>query len=397
MIFSDFLGHLFHKNEPRRIVMSEYRHCEDGSRYVNVYAHALFTCVDLLASLLAGCEVRILKNGKETFTEDYDKFNISPNNSQNAFDFWKEFYTKLLAKGEVLCVKVNGKYIVADSYTAEVKGLDDIVFSNVSRFDATIDKTFSVKDVIYLHYTNLELEYMLKDLADFYSQQLGVAEKKYERSSEEKGILNVDAQATSGLDFEENFNNLMNTYFKDYFSKGSKVLPLFNGYTYNPGEMQKNYSNEASDMKALYDEALTRFAQAYKIPASLIRGDVAGIKEAYDVMLTNAIKPIAKQVSTELTAKLYGVAERKVRKAEVDTKTIKYIGLFDIATAADKLVGASIVKPNELRKYLGIVKDSGKYSDSLFMTKNYVPVENILDDVKGGEQNGIERQGDRSE
>lgn len=397
----DFLGNVFNKNNaPKTINLREYRHPEADSDYVAVYAHALFTCVDLIATLAAGCEVKTFSKQKEIKSADYDRLNVQPNKNQSAFQFWKEVYTKVLAKGEALVVEKGKEWICADNFNAIDNGIDYVTFEHVTKGNYTFEKTFSTKDSVYIRYTNLELNMLLATMADFYSRQLGITVKKYRRSSEEKGILNVDAQAM-GKDFEQNFDKLMNEYFKSYFSKGSKVLPLFAGYTYSPGEVQKNYSNEASDMRSLFEDAITRFAQAFKIPASLVRGDVAGIKEAYDVMLTNCIDPLTKLVAVEITAKLYNAdARTNGSKVYIDTSNVKHADFFDTASAVDKLIGSGTVSPNDIRIYKGNEPIDAAWANDHYITRNYMPIrlaeQIVLNSMKGGESNG-EQMGSESQ
>ena len=83
----------------------------------------------------------------------------------------------------------------------------------------------------------------------------------------------------------------MKNKFKSYFTNKNAVLPLWKGLTYVPQTTDnvKKSTSEITDIKSLVDDAMSRVAQAYKIPPALVRGEVAGLKDAFDIMLTVCI------------------------------------------------------------------------------------------------------------
>lgn len=359
--------------------------------FVAIQAHALFTVIDLIATLLSKCDFKVYKNGKEYNRQMYDILNFQPNKNQNAVEFKKELFSKLLYQKEVLIVQKKEQLIIADSYEVEQRVLKDYLFTEVTRQDFTFNTTFSMRDVIYLRYGYMDIDKWMDNIFDFYTKLMATAAKKYFRSAEDKGILKVSARAAGDPNYEETFKELMNEYFKDYFGKGNAVLPLFEGYEYVPGtaESTKKYSNEITDVQVIFEQALIRAAQAYKIPPSLVRGDVASINDSYNIMLTNCIDPLAEMISKELTVKLFTQEERmRGCSIEVDTTSVKHTDLFDIASGADKLIASGAASINEVRHHAGLKEIDEEFADTHYITKNYQTAD-MAASGEGGENNNV--------
>jgi Phage portal protein. len=167
---------------------------------------------------------------------------------------------------------------------------------------------------------------------------------------------------------------IINDRFKKYFSRGNHVLPLFEGYEYKSetAESTKKYSNEVTDMKELVGEALARAAQAYKVPVGLIRGDVAGIKDAYTMLLTNCIDPIAAMLSEGFTTAVFS-EEEIIDGCEIvaDTSNLKHVDIFDMAGSIDKLIASGFLSIDEVRLASGLKPLNEEWSKAHYMTLNY--------------------------
>ena len=390
--FKDFLDR---KPEDDGYDFSTYR-AVDPEDYVEIQAHALFSIIDLIATLLSKCEIKVYKNGKEYKRQMYDILNFQPNRNQNAVEWKKELFTKLLYQKTVLVVQKKDQFIIADSYNVEKKVLKDYVFSQVTVDEFEFNTSFSMRDVLFCRYENAMHDKYLQNIFNFYTKLMTIAANKYRRSGEEKGILKVSARAMGDPNYEDTFKLLMGEYFKEYFGKGNAILPLFEGYDYNAGtaESTKKYSNEITDVRAIFEDALIRAAQAYKVPPSLVRGDVASVKDSYDIMLTNCIDPLAEQVSKELSVKLFSSDERiKGCSIVIDTTNVKHNDLFDIASGADKLIASGAASIDEVRHHAGLKEINEAWSQQHYITKNYATADVIMNEgTEGGENNNEQTQ-----
>lgn len=365
---------------------------------VSIGAFALMAVISRISAIISKCEVKVYENGKEKQKDLWYQLNFQPNPNQNAVTFWNEYVCKLLYNREALAVQLrNGSLVIADEFSVEEFATKENKFTEITRGDFTFKKAYFQSDVMYCKYINVDFSCILSMLFAMYDKLLTTANSKYFKSNEEKGILKVDAKAQGDPKFEEKFAELMNRHFRTYFSSGNKVLPLFDGYDYNPGtsEGTKKYSNEVSDVRNLVEDALVRCAQIYKIPPALVRGDVAGVKDAYNILLTECVDPICKLISTELTRKLY--TPQQIQKGsciKFDTTNIKHVDIFDEAASIDKLIASGFLSIDEVREGAGMNALNEAWSTQHYMTLNYTTADRAAENnnnnnkAEGGEENG---------
>lgn len=360
-----------------------YESTEDREVKIRVQEYAVYVVTEMIASIVSNIEFKTYgKGAKETRSDMWTRLNLHPNTNQNATEFWMELTSRLLIEGEALIVQVNDQLIIADSFVRYDRTVIGDYFENVERRGyAFKDKRFLRKDVVYLKYSNVAAQNILKNILDSYAELLDVAQNKYARSSEEKGVLKISAKERGDPKFKEKYEQLVEKDFKKFFSRGNRVLPLFEGYDYlsSTSESTKKYSNEITDVKTLFEDALTRIAQAYKVPPGLIRGDVAGIKDSYTILLTNCIDPLAHMISEEFTFQMHSMRQIANGYAiEADTTCIKHIDIFDLASSIEKLIGSGFVSIDEVRSKAGLRGLNTKWSTMHYLTLNFTTAEAMV-------------------
>ena len=350
---------------------------EDLNLFLNAYA--VYVVTSLIAAIVSNSEFKVyLKDEKkneitETRGRLWYKLNMKPNENQRGTAFIQSIVRKLLF-GEVLVVEVNEDFFVADGYNVEEKTITGNKFTEVKVDNYTFRDKFKAGEVVYIKYGNDKAKFLLAGINDMYDELTNAAKDKYKRSAEEKGVLKISQAERNKPDFEEKMEKIINDRFKKYFSRGNHVLPLFEGYEYKSetAESTKKYSNEVTDMKELVGEALARAAQAYKVPVGLIRGDVAGIKDAYTMLLTNCIDPIAAMLSEGFTTAVFS-EEEIIDGCEIvaDTSNLKHVDIFDMASSIDKLIASGFLSIDEVRLASGLKPLNEEWSKAHYMTLNY--------------------------
>ena len=370
MNIKNWLSSLFRNTD--KVYINTYQNAETKI-YIEMFS--LFTVVEFIAGLLSKCQFKTFYDNSEVKGLEWYSLNIAPNKNQTAGQFWQEFWCKLLYYQEVLVIDFNGQKIIADDFNMTEYAVTDTIFTQVSRGDFIFHRNFKISDVFYLRYTNANINAFIKNIFDMYDKLTTEAENNYTKG--EKGILEVGAVARGDKDFEKRFQTLMNENFKSYFKAKNAVLPLFNGYKYTPNGQATSYkSTEISDIKVIFDEAITRASQIYKVSPALFKGDIAGIKEALDLTLTACISPLAHIAEKEFTAKEF-TREQVIsgnRIFFIDTAHIKHIDIFDMATNIDKLIASGFASVNEIRESAGLTWINEKWADEHYMTKNYQTV-----------------------
>lgn len=69
-----------------------------------------------------------------------------------------------------------------------------------------------------------------------------------------------------------------------------------------------------------------------------------------------------------------------------DTKAVKHIDLLDVATSIDKLISSGCFTINDIRRVCGEDEIDEPWANQFFMTKNYSAIEDIVNQLKGGDE-----------
>lgn len=355
---------------------------------------AFWTCVNKIANAVSKCEFKTYYHNKETKGKEYYLWNYEPNQNQNAAGFIYKLIAQLYRKNECLVVEINHRMYVAESYIKEVYALRDYKFSGISFDGYTLQETLDMSDVMFFELNSTDMRKLMNGMYDSYSKLITYAQNAYQKSRGHKGILNIAGVAQEQDNFNETFEELMSTHFKNFFGKDNAVLPLFDGYNYQDiSQNAKTYSTESTrDIKALADDIFEFTARAFSFPPSLAKGDVQDTTKATDELLTFAIDPLVKMIQQEINRKRNGKDGLKQGNyLKIDTLAVKHVDIFDIATPIDKLISSGAFTINDILQVIGKPKIDEPWADQHFMTKNYSEIGAILKGIT--EENG----GDNSE
>ena len=355
---------------------------------------AFWTCVNKIANAVSKCEFKTYYHNKETKGKEYYLWNYEPNQNQNAAGFIYKLIAQLYRKNECLVVEINHRMYVAESYIKEVYALRDYKFSGISFDGYTLQETLDMSDVMFFELNSTDMRKLMNGMYDSYSKLITYAQNAYQKSRGHKGILNIAGVAQEQDNFNETFEELMSTHFKNFFGKDNAVLPLFDGYNYQDiSQNAKTYSTESTrDIKALADDIFEFTARAFSFPPSLAKGDVQDTTKATDELLTFAIDPLVKMIQQEINRKRNGKdGIKQGNYLKIDTLAVKHVDIFDIATPIDKLISSGAFTINDILQVIGKPKIDEPWADQHFMTKNYSEIGAILKGIT--EENG----GDNSE
>lgn len=352
---------------------------------------AFWTCVNKIANAVSKCEFKTYYHNKEIKGKEYYLWNYEPNQNQNAAGFIYKLIAQLYRKNECLVVEINHRMYVAESYIKEVYALRDYQFSGISFDGYTLQETLDMSDVMFFELNSTDMRKLMNGMYGSYSKLITYAQNAYQKSRGHKGILNIAGVAQEQDNFNETFEELMSTHFKNFFGKDNAVLPLFDGYNYQDiSQNAKTYSTESTrDIKALADDIFEFTARAFSFPPSLAKGDVQDTTKATDELLTFAIDPLVKMIQQEINRKRNGKDGLKQGNyLKIDTLAVKHVDIFDIATPIDKLISSGAFTINDILQVIGKPKIDESWADQHFMTKNYSEIGAILKGI--AEENGGE-------
>ncbi len=384
MSFRSFLASIFSNVDPdddgvKRITVNEFKKKETE---FCVDAYAIFTVIDFVASLMSNIELQTYYDNAQRYEREWHRLNVQPNHNQNAKDFWKEFWCKLLYYQEALIVPAGDQLILADEFTHHPEyAVREDVFESVSRGDFTFNRTFRSSEVFYLRYSTVDISNVLASVMSLYGSLVSHARDVYSSSGGERGILNVNSAAAGPKEFEEKYGEWINGRFKSYFSSNNAVMPLFKGMTYS-GRHESIDTESSGNINTMLEAAISRVANAYKVPPAVLKGEVAGMSDAFNVFLTSCVDPLASMLACELTGKEFSQKEASSGcRIKAFTNNIKHTDIFDVATNFDKLF-ADGFSHNELCRLLDMPEVNEPWADRHYVTKNYADAENI---EEGGE------------
>lgn len=346
---------------------------------------AFWSNVNLVARAVSKCEFKTYVGGKEVQEREYYLWNYEPNKNQNSSTFLQKMICQLYRNNECLVVEQNGQLLVADSFFKQEYALRDNIFTGVTVGDFTFNRSFSMPEVLYFSLAEKDIRKIINAIYESYGKLIAYSMKSYQRSRGNRGVLDYQTIAPGDKAAKDAFDDLMNNRFKKFFESNNAVLPLPKGYTYTDIG-SKTYSNETTrDIRALVDDISDFTARGFGIPPAIPRGDVTGLSDVVDLLLTFCIDPLTEMIAEEINRKRNGYEGLKRGiYMEIDTRTIKHIDILSVSTAIDKLISSGVYCVNDIRKMTGEPVIDEDWANKHFITKNYSEIEELLKELKGG-------------
>lgn len=353
---------------------------------IHIREMAFWSTVNLIANAVSKCEFKTYVKGKEAKGAEYYLWNVSPNLNQNSSGFIHKWITTLYRDNECLIIEQNGQLLIADSFIRTPYALYDDLFTQVTIGDFTFQKTFVQSDVLYWSLSQMDMRKVVNALYSSYAKLITYSIQAYQKSRGTKGIFNYETLPVAGTPEKEAFDSLITEKFKKFMESGNAVLPLGKGQSYTDIG-SKTYSTESTrDIRALIEDISNFTAKAFGVPPALVRGDVQGVSDTVDQLLTFCIDPLCDMLQEEINRKRIGQSEfLKGTQVKIDTKTIKHIDLLSVATSIDKLISSGCFTINDIRKTVGDEPINETWENQFFMTKNYATVEELLNSLKGSD------------
>lgn len=389
MSIKSFLSDLFSKKSGRIELSEKVFNDED---LISLEFCSLFTVVETISQMMSKAEIKIIKNHKEYKGYEWYSLNVRPNRNQTATQFWQEFWCKLLYDKEVLVITVGEQKLIADTFTVSDDVVKEKTFTDVTVGNLTFNRKFRRSDVIYIKYTNQNIDAYMSNVYEMYARLLSDASSKYSRSSGERGCLEVSALAKNERGFEEKYKDLMEKRFAPYFKAKNAVIPLFEGFKYTPvTNAQNNATEESLDMQRAYNEAIKRAAQVYKLNPALIIGEVAGIEDAITMSMSSCFSPLAELLKDELNSVEFSADEMINGKnyVSIDLNGVIYFDVYRHAANIDKLISCGYKSIDEIRVDTNATWINEKWATQHWITKNYDDIASVAqpDNVEGGDNN----------
>lgn len=350
--------------------------------------YAIQLCINKLASALALCQFETYEKGEKKKDFYWWKFNYEPSVNTNMNDFLYQIIYQMVYndEGALVVQSDDGQFIVAKSYDINKNSMNGNVYYNVEAYgEFKFARAFNEKDVFHLQLPNKRVHELVNGLYSDYGRLIALSTENYIRDRSLKMVLKVGSVYNQQIMKDEDGNEfdpvqeVMTNRLKTLFDDKNAIIPLEDGLDLQVIDKANGSKlTEASEINELLSKTIDICADAFGIPRGLLKGDVADVEAMTDNFITFAVRPIAKELDTEINRKLYGEERvRKGSKLKVVTNTIQTYNIVSIAAALDKLIAGTVMTPDEAREVIGYEPAELDITKSFKETKNYQSVEDI--------------------
>lgn len=351
---------------------------------------AYHLAVSYIADTMSKCEIKRFVNGKPEKDKMYYLLNVSPNINQNASEFKYKLVSKLFNDGRALVFEEKGQLYVADSFQIDPHPLKGDKFTDISLNNET--RTFERKaaDVFFFRLDDEQLKGLVDAMLNDYSEILSHAFDVYKRSNPEKYVLELDETEAGDAEFVEQFNNMIKEQLEVFINNEKAVYPQFKGQKLVKISSD-NVKTDSSDILAIRKEIFEATAECFKMPVSMLYGNMTNAKDIVSIFVSFRIDPLAKMWDEEYTRKTVKSVDEYLAGTywKVDTSRIMHFDIFENANNLEKLISSGYYCIDEVREATGEYALNTDFSQQHWITKNFSPIQDALigeiDLTKGGE------------
>lgn len=375
----------------------------DNTVYINIpetyyiKEMALYCATSLIANALSQIEIKTYEYGKAVKNSDYFTLNVRANPNESASQFWHKVAEKMLRAGPgkgALCFVHNGNIYCADSYVLEQKRpFLGHVYSGVIVDDFQMSRKFTADEVFLFKLENIQANRIIEEMYSEYGEIISTAISSYKDTNIQQYVLNVEGVQAGDRQFNDEWEKILKDNLKKFVSKEAKIYVQYSGRKLDPMKQESNQKS-SEDVTKLIEQIFSITLKAYKIPISLVLGNITNINEVMKLFLTVAVDPYADMIEKELTAKR-GYSEFKAGfRYKADTSKINHVNIFEMADKIEKLISSAFTNIDELRGMADLDEIGEEWSRKHFMTKNFSLVENFLEEVEGGSKDATGKNDD---
>lgn len=344
---------------------------------------ALQASINLISNSMARSTFRTYKEGKEEKKTNHYILNVEANQNLSSSSFWRKVVTKIIYKGECLVLIQNNKFYIADDFERKEYAFIENTYKNIKIGEFELKEIKRESEVLYFNWYNKNLQDIIASLNADYGKLIEISSKSFRRSKGKKGTLDIPSDYPQTDKAQADLKKLLDERFKKYFeAEGDALLPLTDGLKYNERGESKGVSKNTEgggEIRDFINDIFDFVAIGLRIPPSLLKGEIADTSNAVNEFLTFCLNPFCKFATDELNRKMYTQKDyENSTYIRCDTSNIKIVDLKDIANALDVLLRTGSYTINECLKALGIEPIGSNIGDVRFITKNYMPIEDML-------------------
>ena len=343
---------------------------------------ALQIAISYIANTISKCEFKVYRKGQEIQNELYYMLNVNPNPNQNSSQFLNALVTRYYRNGEVLVFPDSrrNRLYVADGFSLDEKPFTENIFSNITIENESLNRKFKASDVFYFRLDDVRIKRLIDGAFDQYGTVMQSAIDGFIRRNGKKYKLVLDQYKAGDVEFARIYEDVLKKQLEAFVTNANAVYPQFKGTDLE--EFDKTAASQygsSADVIAIRKEMFDVVAQAFKIPLSMMYGNITNINDMINMFLTFTIDPLADMIGEEITRKMYPFNDWKEGNyVKVDTSCISHVDILDVADKVDKAISSGVVCIDEVRKRLDMEALGTDFGKKHFVTKNYSTNEDTL-------------------
>ena len=348
---------------------------------------AIYTASSYLANAVSMAEMRVFNKGKPVKDQDYYLLNVAPNKNENSNYFWHRVIRKMTrTKKGALVVELNGELHCAEDFTVvqERPVLGNIYGGVVLSGGVQLNRTFRAEEVYLFRMEDECAQTLIDGVYREYGKLLETAARTFKDTNGRKFKYKIDAIKAGDDEFQEQFKKVVAKNIKDYMENEYATY-----VEYDDGilEEQSTKSPKTSDdFVNIRKDIFEMVGQAFKIPMSMMMGNITNLKEVCDVFLTFGVNPLANTISEVLNKRATVYEYMNGNYYQCYTGGIKHRDLFESAANVEKLIGSAIINTDEAREELSLVPLNTPWSKTYYVTNNFREADSTRTAAKGGEE-----------
>ena len=347
--------------------------------------------ISYIANTISKCEFKVYEKNKEVQNELYYMLNVSPNPNQSSSQFLNALVTRYYRNGEALVFPDSNKnrLYVADGFSMDERMLTENIFNTITIGNETLKRKYKASDVFYFRLDDVRIKKLIDGAFEQYSTVMQAAIEGFIRRNGKKYKLVLDQYKAGDPEFKQLYETILKKQLETFVKSANAVYPQFRGQ--NLEEFDKtaagNYGSSA-DVIAVRKEMFDVIAQAFKIPLSMMYGNITNINDMINMFLTFTIDPLADMISEEITRKMYPYGEwKKGNYVKCDTSSISHVDILDVADKVMNAIGSGVVSIDEVRTRINMPPLNNDLGKHHFVTRNYATPEEVLEPTEKNEDN----------
>lgn len=347
---------------------------------------AIHIAATYISQAISKCEVKFYSNGVENNKSlEYYLFNVAPNRNECSSQFLNKLVYKILTEPDgVLVITSNGKLYIAENFQRQEYPMTGDIFTSIELENLSLYKTYKRDEVMYFKLEDENVKSLIDSMYQDYGKAVDSALTAFLKNNSNKYKMKISTDKIFGKDIETAYKEILSKQVKAFEDADGGVFPEYKGYElvdFKNGNSQSSTNNLIELRKDIFEIT----GSSYKIPKSMMEGNINNVKDVVNTFITFAVTPIATLIGDVITKDLYTFDEwKKGNRAVVDTSTIPFQSVLDSADGISKLIANTVINPNEARKILGLDNINKDFMEQYFVTKNNSKAEDVMNGLIDG-------------